>query len=34
MMRLLYFPGCALKDQARAYEEATLAALAARVASS
>lgn len=27
--RLLYFPGCALKDQARAYEEATLAALAA-----
>ncbi|MCS7216547.1 MAG: CoB--CoM heterodisulfide reductase iron-sulfur subunit B family protein [Candidatus Bipolaricaulota bacterium] len=27
--RLLYFPGCALKDQARGYEEATLAALAA-----
>lgn len=27
--RVLYFPGCALKDQARAYEEATLAALAA-----
>ncbi len=29
MTRLLYFPGCALKDQAKEYEVATLAALAA-----
>ncbi|MGB9757975.1 MAG: CoB--CoM heterodisulfide reductase iron-sulfur subunit B family protein [Candidatus Bipolaricaulaceae bacterium] len=28
MERILYFPGCALKDQARGYEEASLAALA------
>lgn len=29
MTRLLYFPGCALKDQAKEYEVTTLAALAA-----
>lgn len=27
MRRILYFPGCALKDQAKGYEEASLAAL-------
>lgn len=27
MKRILYFPGCALKDQAKGYEEAALAAL-------